>query len=588
MRKKIIQHIIFFFLLLFSTSLYSQNKAVLENLENIGAKMGQDTAMVNMYISLGNKYANDQKSDSALLIVNKGLFLAKKLDYTYGIAELYALHGDIKVVQNELFEALGYYLNSVEYFDEGNFMRKLGDVLLVIGNIYITQANYPKALEYYQKGLVIADSLNLVKMIAYFYNNMGELYYNLGQFDNAINSYNRVMEIHRDKNDSIKQADVHSSLSTVYMKMDNIEKAREHLDQAFFIYEKSASNQDLLIAYKTKASLEMKNDNYARAISFYEKGLEHLQKIGTEYKGPKSIFEVSLYTGIGLCNMKLKNYSIAEENLLKGSEIAQKTGQLSLLKDITLYLSELYELKNNPIKAFDYYRYHKNYSDSLSQEENIKKITQLQMQFEFDQELKQRELEQARKDSIQKRKELIFFMISSSIFLAMLILFLLFRLQKNKVKRIRLERKNLKADLDYKNKELTTNVMYLLKKNEFIISISDKLKKTKYDFKPENRLIIDKIIRELEFSSKEINWKDFELRFQDVHTGFYKELNKQFPDLSPNELRLCAFLRLNMTTKEISAITFQSEQSISMARFRLRKKMEIDNYDNLIAFLTQL
>jgi len=163
--------------LLFSTSLYSQNKAVLENLENIGAKMGQDTAMVNMYIRLGNKYANDQKSDSALLIVNKGLFLAKKLDYTYGIAELYALHGDIKVVQNELFEALGYYLKSVEYFDEGNFMRKLGDVLLVIGNIYITQANYPKALEYYQKGLVIADSLNLVKMIAYFYNNMGELYY---------------------------------------------------------------------------------------------------------------------------------------------------------------------------------------------------------------------------------------------------------------------------------------------------------------------------------------------------------------------------------------------------------------------------
>ena len=177
MKKKIIQYKIFFFLLLFSTSLYSQNKAVLENLENIGAKMGQDTAMVNMYIRLGNKYANDQKSDSALLIVNKGLFLAKKLDYTYGIAELYALHGDIKVVQNELFEALGYYLKSVEYFDEGNFMRKLGDVLLVIGNIYITQANYPKALEYYQKGLVIADSLNLVKMIAYFYNNMGELYY---------------------------------------------------------------------------------------------------------------------------------------------------------------------------------------------------------------------------------------------------------------------------------------------------------------------------------------------------------------------------------------------------------------------------
>lgn len=574
--------------MLFSTSLYSQNQAVLENLENIVAKKGQDTSMVNMYISLGKKYANDQKFDSAILITNKGLFLARKLDYTYGIAELYAFHGDIKVMQNELFEALSYYLNSVEYFSEGNLKDKLANVLLVIGNIYMTQANYPKSLEYYQKGLLIADSMNLVSMIVHFYNNMGELYYNLGQFDNAINSYNRALEIYMDKNDSIGQALVHSSFSTVYLKMENVEKARVHLDQAFIIYEKSSNNVGLLNAFNSMAAIEKKNDNYARAISFYEKGMEYLQKIGAEYKGPKSIFEVSLYTNIGFCSIKLKKYKQAEENLLMGLEIAQKTGQLSMLKDITLYLSELYDLKNNHIKAFDYYRYHKNYSDSLSQEENIKKITQLQMQFEFDQELKQRELEQARKDSIQKRNELIFFMISSSIFLAMLILFLLFRLQKSKIKRIRLERRNLKTELGYKNKELTTNVMYLLKKNEFIISISDKLKKTKYDFKPENRQIIDKIIKELELSSKEINWKDFELRFQDVHTGFYKELNKQFPDLSPNELRLCAFLRLNMTTKEISAITFQSEQSISMARFRLRKKMEMDNYDNLISFLTRL
>jgi len=588
MRKKLIQHKIFFFLLLFSTSLYSQNQAALESLENIEAIKEQDTAKVNSYIRLGYKYANDQKFDSAILIANKGLFLAKKLDYTYGIGELYAFQADIKVIQNELFQALGYYLNSVEYFSEGNLKDKLANVLLVIGNIYITQANYPKALEYYQKGMVIADSLNLVSMIVHFYNNMGALYNELEQFDNAINIYNRALEIYRDKNDSIGQASILINLSTVYLKMDNIEQSKAHLDQAFVIYEKSSNHEGLLNAYTSMASIERNEDNYARAISYYKKGLEHLQKIGVEYKGPKSIYEVSLYTNIGFCSIKLKKYNQAEENLLRGYKIARKNGQLAFLQDITLYLSELYELTGDMTKAFNYYRDYKKYSDSLSQEENIKKITQLEMQFEFDKKIKQRELEQARKDSIQKRKELIYIMISTGIFLAMLILFLLLRLQKNKVKRIRLERKNLKTDLDYKNKELTTNVMYLLKKNEFIISISDKLKKTKYDFKPENRLIIDKIIRDLESSSKEINWKDFELRFQDVHAGFYKKLNEQFPDISPNELRLCAFLRLNMTTKEISAITFQSEKSISMARFRLRKKMGIESYDNLITFLSQL
>jgi DNA-binding CsgD family transcriptional regulator len=252
------------------------------------------------------------------------------------------------------------------------------------------------------------------------------------------------------------------------------------------------------------------------------------------------------------------------------------------------YLSELYEKTNKPVKALIYARNFKIYSDSISHEKNIKKMTQLEMQFEFDKKIKQNELERAKMESFQKRKELVYFMIIGGIFLALVILFLLLRLQKNKVKRIRLQRKNLIVDLDYKNKELTTNVMYLLKKNEFIMSISDKLKKARYDFKPENRKIVDDIIRELENSSSESVWKDFEIRFQEVHADFYNSLNKKFPDLSPNELKLCAFLRLNMSTKEISTITYQSPKSITMARFRLRKKMDIGSYENLISYLNQL
>ena len=252
------------------------------------------------------------------------------------------------------------------------------------------------------------------------------------------------------------------------------------------------------------------------------------------------------------------------------------------------HLSELYEITNQPTKALKYARNFKIYSDSISYDKNIKKMTQLEMQFNFDKKLKEQEIEQSSIRSKQKRKELIYIMISSSTLLALIILFLLFRLQKYKVKKIEIQKKTLLYDLDYKNKELTTNVMYLLKKNEFIMNISDKLKKSRYDFKPETRKIVDDIIRELEQSSTEGAWTDFEIRFQEVHAGFYQKLNDKFPDLSPNELKLCAFLRLNMSTKEISTITFQSSKSISMARFRLRKKMGVGSYENLITYLNQL
>jgi DNA-binding CsgD family transcriptional regulator len=121
-----------------------------------------------------------------------------------------------------------------------------------------------------------------------------------------------------------------------------------------------------------------------------------------------------------------------------------------------------------------------------------------------------------------------------------------------------------------------------------ITNIAKELQKSKADFKLENRDIIDNVIRQLENASSEESWKEFEVRFQDVHTEFYDNLNKALPDLTPNEKKLCAFLKLNMTTKDISAITHQSVKSITMARYRLRQKLNLDRDENLIAFLSKL
>ncbi len=119
-----------------------------------------------------------------------------------------------------------------------------------------------------------------------------------------------------------------------------------------------------------------------------------------------------------------------------------------------------------------------------------------------------------------------------------------------------------------------------------ILNVSDKLKKAKMSFKVENRKVVEDVIRDLEASSKGDFWKEFELRFQEVHSDFYHKLNELFPNLTPNELKLCAFLRLNMSTKDIAAITFLSINSINIARHRLRKKLNIDQDENLIVFLS--
>jgi len=72
-----------------------------------------------------------------------------------------------------------------------------------------------------------------------------------------------------------------------------------------------------------------------------------------------------------------------------------------------------------------------------------------------------------------------------------------------------------------------------------------------------------------------------------VHESFIKELQSEHPTLTSNELKLCAFVSLNLSTKEIAAITLQSEDSIKKARYRLRKKLCLDEKDNLLVYLSK-
>ena len=134
---------------------------------------------------------------------------------------------------------------------------------------------------------------------------------------------------------------------------------------------------------------------------------------------------------------------------------------------------------------------------------------------------------------------------------------------------------------------MTTNVMYLNKMNEQVVQIAEKLKNLQIEEGTHNAKIIRSIISELQQGSGSDSMKEFEIRFQKVHKDFYKNLLEKCPDLSPNELKICAFLRLNMSTKDISALTYQSENSLMVARTRLRQKLGIHRQENLIAFLAQ-
>ena len=142
--------------------------------------------------------------------------------------------------------------------------------------------------------------------------------------------------------------------------------------------------------------------------------------------------------------------------------------------------------------------------------------------------------------------------------------------------------------LIHQNKrELASSTFRLVQNSELNMQLISDLKKLLKFTDKEGQKHINSIITKHKINNSDSNWQEFEILFEQVHTDFYSSLNKNFPGLTPNERKLCAFLKLNMSSKEISAVTFQTNESLKKARSRLRKKLKIDSSENISTFLQQ-
>ncbi|MDI3526499.1 MAG: hypothetical protein PWR03_682 [Tenuifilum sp.] len=154
---------------------------------------------------------------------------------------------------------------------------------------------------------------------------------------------------------------------------------------------------------------------------------------------------------------------------------------------------------------------------------------------------------------------------------------------------MRLRAENLQSQVSHKNRELASIALHIAHKNEFLTKLKQRLEVISKAINPVSQKDVLELIRNIDSDLKMDNeWKRFEYHFDEVHGDFLKRLKEMYPDLTPNELRLSAYLRLNMTTKDIAQILNISVRGVEISRYRLRKKLKIDSDTNLVDFMLNL
>lgn len=145
---------------------------------------------------------------------------------------------------------------------------------------------------------------------------------------------------------------------------------------------------------------------------------------------------------------------------------------------------------------------------------------------------------------------------------------------------MQIKNEKLNQDIESKNRELAISTMSIIKKNEVLNSIKKELRKNKPSEESRSAMnLIDKNINNTK------DWQFFEQAFNNADKEFLEKIKKAHPELTPNDLRFCAYLRLNLTSKEIAPLLNISTKSVETKRYRLRKRLNLEHDEGLVEYI---
>ncbi len=343
----------------------------------------------------------------------------------------------------------------------------------------------------------------------------------------------------------------------------------------------------------------MMENGYAGALGFLAKSREMIDALDTSFHGSPLFIRVEMEQKMAVIYQKMKFYRKADSLYRTALQHARQGSYLQFETDAIKGLGEVFELRGMTDSALIYSKLHHRYADSLWRIQDGQKIALTELEFNYKNEKELQEAVEIRRESLRIRNQLVFILTLSGVFSIAVVLLLLYLLQRSKSHRLSLmeanlrlekvnlqfEKENLEKNIDQKSKEVMSKSMSLVEKNERMAEISHRLRGFMENTGGEENRPLQTLVHDMQSQYSDTVFEEFNAHFLTIHPDFNKLLGKDFPELSPNDIKLCMYLKLNLTNKGIAQITHKTEHSIKIARHRLRKKLSLDRKENITSFL---
>lgn len=480
-----------------------------------------------------------QKSDyeQCLVFSEKGILQAKEEKNYKRLGDLYLM---------EAYVYLGWGLPKkaiVRFSQAGEMGEQEQDKDLIIGGhhgkgrAYIDLKMYKKAIVELKMGLKVnRDPINLNQQ-SIINNAMGMAYQELENYDKALESFRKFYSISRARNDSVNFLYGLANIGEVFNLMG------QH-DSALFYFN---------AAKKVNATIQNRQAQAAilgNLAEVYHSNGDYLQS------------NLLLHQSVYWCRIaKLNKFRMA---------------------NYELFISNFDSLGQTDSSIY-YYKKLLHFKDSINLLDRSSTINYLDAQNKANSRMRDAQI------LAQKLKNRNSFLILSTAITALIILLLILLYNRYKLgqKIYKKETAELSKTIDEKNRELVGKILSEHEKEMDKAIGVEIIKKVIASEKDAHTVeVLNKLMKDINKGrTVSFNWDNFKLHFEQVHPDFFNILKSNCPSLTTNELRQCAYMKMNLSTKEIAGLTNISDRAVQTARYRIKKKLQLPPETDLISYI---
>lgn len=472
-------------------------------------------------------------------------------------------------------------------------------LILLKGMVYVDATNY-----YVEAYRLINEVLNLLdirkdpEFIALAYNYLAILWIHLNEWENALDAISKSEKIFMNSGYEKTAFFVRSNSYSIYIRMGDYINTIVPIHEDLKLAKQQQDTTSAIFLNMLLGNSYASNAEFDSSYVYLSEALDLINNYEYSFTSRKSDVLYSL----GRLLFIKKDYDQSLLYMEEALPYVKKMGLLAYESSIYQMMSEIYEEYGQTYSAYDYLKESVKIKDSLAIKEKAGEVQRIKNLSELKNYQQQIQITEQNAKIRQVRSVLI---ITALILILVIIIFILiyinrekklkeFKIQqldqqlKNEEINSRLEKMELEKEVEEKKREIATTQLLIEEKNK----ISDNLLET---FKPfyKSKEISSKIWRELQSfatnqTRKENEWDKSKVHFEKVHPDFFKKLKDYCPDLTENDLRLCAYIKIGMRSKQIAEMLSIDHRSVISNRYHLKKKLNLDKEQSLDDFIRNI